>query len=999
MSDDGLGRAIAVDTGRLIAGSPFAYEDTVQTGAADLFVINPATGIISQPGIRLPLPPSAAEDLRFGTSVAIDGDRLVVGATGLEVGGVRRGAAYVYAFDGSEWTLEAELTPSDHAEETSFGSAVAIAGETIAIGAPEDDFGVAGSTRPFGGSVYIYSYDAGAGTWTETATLFAVDDIFDFLSIGNDFGRRIALSGDVLAVGAPRDLTQPDQDGAVYTYSRNMGEADAWGLLERIAPPPGAPAQFGYDVALDGDTLLSMTAPVQNIGIGTVTGPGPVYVFEGVGSGWSAAGLLMDLDTGQPAEVNTIALSGDIAVGGRPLTFFTTGQVGDVTAFGRNYGGTGAWGQLATYEVTQFAGPSLGRDVAVDGRVFVAGSTYTSGGAGDQTPGAVFGFVSAQTDCNGNDAPDACDITRGLSIDCNGNGIPDECESFSSSEDCDGNGALDSCELDARLAFDCNGNGILDSCDIASGFSQDLNGDGIPDECNNCTTNIVFAVDTSGSTEAELDDLCNFVIERLQQELPGLIDGALVAAYAIEGGSFDCFSDSVVEAITDQVPDSGDPAVQMLCGDTIQSTEDWGHAAAVVASNFKWYPGARTRVVVTFSDEEACDGDLGTLEADEDAILNASLIASASGVRVIAMTHGGKASVVSQADTLSSSTGATSIHLSDLTNNWSLAYDALLAQVLDFREADCITCPGDVNGDGHVDIFDFSVVASNFGMAVTPFTMGDLDGDGEVNVFDFSILASNFGNICEPPGPCEPGYEPGPGHPNDLFYCDDDWRTFVLEPFVRSLVPIICDGLTALGAPERCASVSSTTYVEAIPDESTLIVFIDDGGPALRLRFDNDTTLPPSQLGLYASFVQSARDGTRADPNEELLAFVQDQTIGGIAMVFDKIGLLQLAWGIYKGVETASDPCFLEDLLRLLADFVSPPGNDLFCVVDCDLVTDKVLTPFGFGSVGTLSDVLRFVMYYQCPLICDLYQAAVDADTRADQRLAIIYVANFVPCP
>jgi hypothetical protein len=58
-------------------------------------------------------------------------------------------------------------------------------------------------------------------------------------------------------------------------------------------------------------------------------------------------------------------------------------------------------------------------------------------------------------------------------------------------------------------------------------------------------------------------------------------------------------------------------------------------------------------------------------------------------------------------------------------------------------------CPGDVDGDGDTDVFDFSVLASNFGAGPgATQAQGDLTGDGVVDVFDFSELVSDFG--CEP---------------------------------------------------------------------------------------------------------------------------------------------------------------------------------------------------------------------------------------------------------
>ena len=76
-----------------------------------------------------------------------------------------------------------------------------------------------------------------------------------------------------------------------------------------------------------------------------------------------------------------------------------------------------------------------------------------------------------QTDCNGNEVGDVCDVADGTSYDCNGNGEPDECDIV------DGSGN------------DCNGNFVPDECDIADGTSTDLDENEIPDECE-CLSDI-----------------------------------------------------------------------------------------------------------------------------------------------------------------------------------------------------------------------------------------------------------------------------------------------------------------------------------------------------------------------------------------------------------------------------------------------------------------------------------------------------------------------------
>src|SRR5262245_39575945 len=83
---------------------------------------------------------------RFGRSVAIDGDTAVVGAPGRDGS---RGAAYAFTRVGDGWTQSAKLTASDGAGLDHLGQSVAIDGDTIVAGAPGNDVGA--------GAIYTFT--------------------------------------------------------------------------------------------------------------------------------------------------------------------------------------------------------------------------------------------------------------------------------------------------------------------------------------------------------------------------------------------------------------------------------------------------------------------------------------------------------------------------------------------------------------------------------------------------------------------------------------------------------------------------------------------------------------------------------------------------------------------------------------------------------------------------------------------------------------------------
>jgi len=56
--------------------------------------------------------------------------------------------------------------------------------------------------------------------------------------------------------------------------------------------------------------------------------------------------------------------------------------------------------------------------------------------------------------------------------------------------------------------------------------------------------------------------------------------------------------------------------------------------------------------------------------------------------------------------------------------------------------------PGDINGDGIVDLSDLAIVLANFGCVPPPACPGDVDGDGDVDLSDLAIVLAAFGSSC-----------------------------------------------------------------------------------------------------------------------------------------------------------------------------------------------------------------------------------------------------------
>lgn len=180
-----FGWSIALDGDSAIVGAMNARTGgRSQSGAAYVFIRS--DGAWTQQA-RLSASDSNASD-RFGSSVGIAGDTVVVGAFGDDTAaGSSSGSAYVLARDGGAWSEQAHLFASDGTPNDAFGYETAISGDTVIVGAP----GLVGTG---GGSRSAYVFVHGGGDWTEQARLLNPD--------GHDyFGSGVAISGDAAIVG------------------------------------------------------------------------------------------------------------------------------------------------------------------------------------------------------------------------------------------------------------------------------------------------------------------------------------------------------------------------------------------------------------------------------------------------------------------------------------------------------------------------------------------------------------------------------------------------------------------------------------------------------------------------------------------------------------------------------------------------------------------------------------------------------------------------------
>ena len=270
-----FGSSVAISGKTIVVG---AGSTTVQgnpdQGAAYVFV-EPASGWsnMSQTAKLTASDGSGGDD--FGASIAISGNTVVVGAPYATIGSnFQQGASYVFVEPGSGWTdmtQTAKLTSSDGAANDIFGDAVAVDGNTVVVGATEAS--ISGNTNAGKGYVFIRPAK-GWTNMTQTAELTASDAMAD-----NYFGNSVAVSGNTVAVGAPSDFS-----GAAYVFVEPRGGwTDMTQTAELTSSSDASLLLLGTSVAVNGSTLM---AGAVGATVGGNPYEGTLYVFTEPAHGW-----------------------------------------------------------------------------------------------------------------------------------------------------------------------------------------------------------------------------------------------------------------------------------------------------------------------------------------------------------------------------------------------------------------------------------------------------------------------------------------------------------------------------------------------------------------------------------------------------------------------------------------------------------------------------------------------------------------------------------------
>ncbi len=292
---DNFGRSLELDGNLAVVGTHWDDDKGSRSGSVYAFRYNGSTWIEEQ---KLLASDGQADD-RLGNTVSVEGNRIVAGAWKEDQGGNDAGAAYVYRFNGLQWTQEQKLMAPTPSAAAGFGRHVSISNGVIAVGEWKGDGAATDS-----GAVHMFRHDG--LQWVHEQTLHASDGgASDFL------GWAVYLDGETVAAGAYADDDKGTQSGAAYVWRY---DGHKWGNETKIVPATGqAFDYFGFAIALDGDNL-AVGAPVR---LTEFLGPGAVYLYRYRGGSWNPIRKVIPSD-GAPQDAFGfhLALGGNILVTG-----------------------------------------------------------------------------------------------------------------------------------------------------------------------------------------------------------------------------------------------------------------------------------------------------------------------------------------------------------------------------------------------------------------------------------------------------------------------------------------------------------------------------------------------------------------------------------------------------------------------------------------------------------------------------------------------------------
>jgi hypothetical protein len=346
-----FGSSVAVSGTRMVVGSQRKDRGALDAGVAYVYDLSTGAPVLIT---TLNNPNPEIGDM-FGAAVAIYGNRVVVGASADNEGAPNAGAVFVYDLVGTPSSPSMVIHNPDLSSMSGFGSALAISGTRVVVGA-EYHSGYSGKA---------YVFDLNSATPSVPLRTLNNPDAHE----SDRFGCSVAIDGPVVVVGAFNDNVGTIS-GAAYVYNLESSGTDAPLLL--FNPEMTTFGMFGVAVAVSGETVV---VGASRAWTSTEAFVGKAFVFDLSSAIPSEAVLVLNspTPTANDAFASSLALSGSllaIRCGDLPVNGKGAVHVYDLA-------GTSPQAPVATLRNTDgISVDYLGGRLAMDGAMVVVGNAF-----------------------------------------------------------------------------------------------------------------------------------------------------------------------------------------------------------------------------------------------------------------------------------------------------------------------------------------------------------------------------------------------------------------------------------------------------------------------------------------------------------------------------------------------------------------------------------------------------------------------------------------------
>ncbi len=249
--DDSFGWAVSIDGNKILVGSTLGDDGGV-VDAGNAYIFDATTGTL----LRTFNNPTPILNDVFGYSVSLSGNNALIGAFGDDTGAENAGSAYL--FDATTGTLLRTFNNPTPVQNDSMGFSVSYSGNKVLLSAPLDDTGFQNA-----GTAYLFDATTGALLYTLNNPAPASNDYF---------GYSVSISGNSVLIGAFQDDAGATDAGTAYLFDATTGT-----LLRTFNnPAPASGDQFGRSVSLSGNNVV-VSANGDDAG---ATDAGTAYLFD-----------------------------------------------------------------------------------------------------------------------------------------------------------------------------------------------------------------------------------------------------------------------------------------------------------------------------------------------------------------------------------------------------------------------------------------------------------------------------------------------------------------------------------------------------------------------------------------------------------------------------------------------------------------------------------------------------------------------------------------------